>query len=160
MSYKNIIFKMNELIERFVPEHTVDSSNYLVLPTVRGEPIETITHGSSTGKAPAIDDDEHTPGFYVRRWGTSVAIGTMSIFVNTVIVDGSILLELESPDRWVPVAATMYTYLPGRETRLYTRQMPRDRYGSMEDVERHVVETIRATMPGTYAHGNTTVPVY
>jgi len=131
---------MSELIERFADYLHTANGSFLIRPTVHGEPINDPEHGARV-RHPVSEDDETTPGLRIVRDGDSVLVCAISVFVRTVVVDGSILLQRQPDGRWCTVAGTVYTYLPDIGTRTYTIGAPRDKYGSLEDAERIVLET-------------------
>jgi hypothetical protein len=131
---------MFEPIERFADYLHTAKGSFLIRPTVHGEPINDPEHGARVCP-PTVTDDETTPGLRFVRDGDSVLVCAISVFVSTVVVDGSILLQRQSDGKWRTVAGTVYTYLPDIGTRTYTLGAPRDKYGSLEDAERIVLET-------------------
>jgi len=134
---------MLELVERFANDLHTANGSFLIRPTVHGEPINAPEHGARVCH-PVYEDDETTPGLRIVRDGDSVLVCAISVFVSTVVVDGSILLQRQPDGRWRTVAGTLYTYLPDIGTRSYDLGAPRDKYGSLEDAERIVLETVRS----------------
>jgi hypothetical protein len=130
---------MSELIERFADDLHTAKGSFLIRPTVHGQPINDPKHGARVRHP--VSEDETTPGLRIVREGDSVLVCAISVFVSTVVVDGSILLQRQSDGKWRTVAGTVYTYLPDIGTRTYTLGAPRDKYGSLEDAERIVLET-------------------
>lgn len=130
---------MQNTIERFADYR---NGSFLIRPTVHGEPIRVPEHGARV--RPPATDDETTPGLRFTRDGDSILVCAISVFVSMVVVEGSILLQRQPDGRWRTAAGALYTYLTDIGTRTYTLEAPSDKYGSLEDAERIVLETVRS----------------